>query len=155
MPFQRILVPVDGSAPSLRGLDKAAELARVLQARIFLLNVTEPQPLTVTPEALAYSPQLIDELHQAGRDILADAAVRVQALGVDCERSQCDALGPGVPAAIVAEAARVNADLIVMGTHGRSGLRRALLGSAAESIVREATIPVMLVHAPEAAAKTV
>jgi nucleotide-binding universal stress UspA family protein len=51
----------------------------------------------------------------------------------------------------VAEAVRVNADLIVVGTHGRSGLRRALLGSDAEALVRETTLPVMLVHAAEAA----
>jgi nucleotide-binding universal stress UspA family protein len=59
-----------------------------------------------------------------------------------------------VPAAIVAEAARVNADLIVVGTHGRTGLRRALLGSDAEEIVRETTVPVMLVHAAGAAGRS-
>ena len=151
MPFQRILVPVDGSATALVGLDKAAELARALNARLFLLHVTEPSPLTITPDAVAYSPQVVDDLHEAGRDILSEAAARVKALGVDCESAQSDAIGPGVPAAIVAEAVRVNADLIVVGTHGRTGLRRALLGSDAEAIVRETTLPVMLVHAAEAA----
>jgi nucleotide-binding universal stress UspA family protein len=151
MPFQRILVPVDGSATSLVGLTKAAELARVLGARIFLLHVTEPSPLTVAPDVVAYSPQVVDDLHEAGRDILSEAAARVKALGVDCECTQADAIGPGVPAAVVAEAGRVNADLIVVGTHGRTGLRRALLGSDAEAIVRETTLPVMLVHAADAA----
>jgi len=151
MPFQRILVPVDGSAPSLIGLTKAAELARALGARIFLLHVTESSPLTVAPDVVAYSPQVVDDLHEAGRDILSEAAGRVKALGVDCESMQSDAIGPGVPAAIVAEAARVNADLIVVGTHGRTGLRRALLGSDAEEIMRETTLPVMLVHAADAA----
>jgi len=151
MPFQRILVPVDGSAPSLIGLAKAAELAHALGARIFLLHVTEPNPLTVAPDVVAYSPAVVDDLHEAGRDILSEAAARVKAFGVDCESSQSDAIGPGVPAAVVAEARRVNADLIVVGTHGRTGLRRALLGSDAEAIVRETTVPVMLVHAAEAA----
>jgi len=151
MAFQRILVPLDGSATSLAGLDKAAELARALGARLFLLHVTEPNPLTVTPEAVAYSPQVLDDLHEAGRDILAEAAARLKALGIDCESRQSDAIGPGVPAAIVAEAGRLNADLVVVGTHGRTGLRRALLGSDAEEIVRETRIPVLLVHAADAA----
>src|SRR6478752_237313 len=97
MAFQRILVPLDGSATSLAGLDKAAELARALGARLFLLHVTEPNPLTVAPDAVAYSPQVVEELHEAGRDILSEAAARVTALGVDCESAQTDAIGPGVP----------------------------------------------------------
>jgi len=88
MPFQRILVPVDGSATALVGLDKAAELARALDARLFLLHVTEPSPLTITPDAVAYSPQVVEDLHEAGRDILSEAAARVKALGVDCESAQ-------------------------------------------------------------------
>jgi nucleotide-binding universal stress UspA family protein len=152
MPFQRILVPVDGSGPSKQGLAKATELARALGARVFLLHVAEPVPLAITPEAAAYSPQLVDDIHSAGADILAAAAAQAKAAGVDCETFQVDALGPGVPAGILGEAARVHADLIVMGTHGRSGLRRALLGSSAESLVRESTVPVLLVRASDTAA---
>ena len=154
MPFHRILVPVDGSATALQGLDKAVELARALSARLFLLHVSETAPITVAADGVVFSPQLVDDLHNAGRDILAEAAARVKAQGVDCETSQSDAMGPGVPAAIVAEANRVNADLIVIGTHGRTGLRRALLGSAAETIERETTIPVLLVHSVPPAAAT-
>ncbi len=147
MPFQRILVPIDGSAPSLRGLEHAIELARLLHARLFLLHVLEPSPMPVMPEAIAYTPELVDDLQRAGADVLARAAERVTAAGATCETRLVDATGPGVPAAIVAESARIQADLIVLGTHGRSGLRRMLLGSAAETVVREGTAPVLLVRA--------
>jgi nucleotide-binding universal stress UspA family protein len=149
MAYQRILVPVDGSAASQRGLDEALRLAQALGARITIVHVVENAPVLASPDMAGYVPQVIDDLRMAGQKIADDARARAEAAGVAAEVVIVDPTGRTVYEAIVEQSRRLGADIIALGTHGRRGLSRALMGSDAEGVVRAATVPVMLVRAPE------
>jgi nucleotide-binding universal stress UspA family protein len=147
--YQNILVPVDGSAPSARGLDEAVKLARSLQARIRLFHVVN-ELLVVSPEfsGTAFT-QVIDLLRSAGQQILKEAEAAVRQAGIPVDSGLTEAMGGQAGNYVVQEANNWPADLIVCGTHGRRGLRRVLMGSDAEYIVRHSPVPVLLVRTDE------
>ena len=146
-PFQRILVPVDGSAPSRAGLEQAVTLARSNRARLRLLHVVDASAVLRGPEPAISVGDLFDMLAEDGRKVLASAADFARKRGVKAD-TVLDELHIGrVAARIVSEAAKWKANAIVMGTHGRRGLGRLVMGSDAESVVREAAVPVLLVKA--------
>jgi nucleotide-binding universal stress UspA family protein len=149
MAYQRILVPIDGSAASERGLDEALRLAQALGARVTILHVLEDPPVLASPDMAAYVPQAIDDLRAAGQQIANAAKARADTAGIVCDAVLADATGKPVYEVIVDQARGLRADLIVLGTHGRRGLARVLMGSDAEGVVRETTVPVMLVRGPE------
>jgi nucleotide-binding universal stress UspA family protein len=149
MPFQHIYVPVDGSATSTRGLKAAIELAKALGARLSIMHVVESTPLMATAEGAAYLPQLIDDLRKAGVEITSAAKARADKAGVPCEAEVVEQAGGPIYETIVRDAKRRKADVIVLGTHGRRGVARLLMGSDAAGVVREATVPVMLVRGGE------
>ena len=138
--FRRLLVPVDGSAPSRSALDLAISLATALGASIALCHVRD----VVAPPADAAGfamEQLAEEADAAGEAILAAAKQHVEAANLTV-----DAMMPTGPVAdaIVGAAARCNADAIVMATHGRTGVSRALFGSRTDEVLRAAKIPVII-----------
>lgn len=144
--IQSILVPTDHSPEGRSALTVARELARDLGARLVLLHVT--LPVETTPGVPPYPVNLREEL-----EILD--TLRWQVEGKDLKSRVETVLRRGDIAAEVLGAAREAAvDLIVMGTHGRTGLRRLLMGSVAEEVVRSAECPVLVVreavHAPQA-----
>ena len=149
--YTRILVPVDGSPTSALGLDQAIGLAADEHARLRLLNVIDEGILL--PAVYAYpsgdTGDVIDSLRISGKKALTAAAARAAKRGVDTESAQLESHLHPASDAILAEARNWRADLIVMGTHGRRGLNRLILGSDAERVVREAPVPVLLVRAPE------
>jgi nucleotide-binding universal stress UspA family protein len=138
---QRILVPMDGSKMAERALRVAARLARTEQAELLLLHVIGDFPtLRELVSALA-----IDEL-QAQRCAEAEAMLERAAARVDHVGSVVvRAATTNVAECIVREARLARCGLIVMGTHGRSGLSRLLLGSTAEAVARSSKVPVLLV----------
>ena len=146
MTYRRLLVPLDDSPTSQRGLAEAIALARDLKSTLVLLHVIELVPMM--PEvATAEAWEAIREgLKSAGQRVLAAAAEEVRAAGIGCE-TVLDDIDPNRPAdVIVREAGSRRCDLIVMGTHGRRGLGRALLGSDAEFVLRQSPVPVLLVR---------
>jgi nucleotide-binding universal stress UspA family protein len=148
--YRRILVPVDGSAASRRGLDEALRIAGAYGGTVCLLHVLDFAPFMAGMADGAAWQALRDGLEQEGRALLEQAHERARAAGVDAETRLED--GPGrVCDAVVAHAAAHHCDLIVMGTHGRRGWRHAMLGSDAERTVRESPVPVLLVRAGEEA----
>jgi nucleotide-binding universal stress UspA family protein len=148
--YQRILVPVDGSPTSLQGLDEAIQLARLTGGAIRLLYVVdELMFVTSIQEYSAYSADLARLLKDAGADILRTSAERATAAGATVDTLLVDSVSGRVADVIVEQAAAWNADLIVLGTHGRRGLRRVALGSDAEQVVRVAPVPVLLVRGRE------
>lgn len=149
MAYQNVFVPVDGSTTANRGLKEAIELAKAVGGRLTVLHVVENAPLITAPEAATYLPQLVDDLRDAGAKVASAARARAEKAGVQCEAYVVEAEGRPIYEAIVSDARRRKANVIVLGTHGRRGLARMLMGSDAEGVVREATIPVMLVRAPE------
>jgi nucleotide-binding universal stress UspA family protein len=150
--FKHILVPVDGSETSAAGLDKAIELALDQKATLHLLHVVDETVLTQSVIAGGYmSQEVLESFIAGGRSILDAAAARVRLRGVAVDPILVEDIAETVADVIVSQARKVSADLIVIGTHGRRGVRRLVLGSDAEGVVRLADAPVMLVRQPEAA----
>ena len=146
---KRILVPVDGSATSRRGLREAVRLAKAQRAKLFILNVVDVAPLFVAAEAAAmFDSGVLETLRAGGRKVLARAAVEANKSAVAAKTVLADNLAGRVADVIVRQARKLRADLIVIGTHGRRGLSRMVMGSDAELVVRYSTVPVLLVRGP-------
>ena len=149
MSYKRILVPIDGSATSAAGLKEAVKLARLPGARLRLLHVVDESPILNMPEAGYTIDTVIEDLKLNGKAVLAKAAKAAAAQGAKCESAMIESMGMRVADQITRDAKRWRADLIVIGTHGRSGVQRLLMGSDAELVVRNTTVPVLLVHGPK------
>jgi nucleotide-binding universal stress UspA family protein len=151
--FKCILVALDGSAASNAGLKAAIELASDQHAALVGLHVVDDGAITVNFEGGYVPPVYVDKLYESlrenGRKLLAKAETAAKAAGVAMTPVLADARGRTIAAAILAQVRKAKADLVVIGTHGRRGLSRMLMGSDAEAVVREAKVPVLLVRAPE------
>ena len=144
--FKTILVPVDGSEPSEKALTFALDLAASQKADVRFCHVPVRSKAHELGGRIPFSRELAgaqwDDMQQAGRAILDAARYRAQELGLSAET----ALRSGSPAdAIVELADRDGADLIVMGSHGYEGPIRAVLSSTAETVIRRAPVPVIVV----------
>lgn len=149
--FERILVPVDGSATARKGLMEAIAVAKFTGARIKLLHVWEPPFLAIGSEAaLMRGEDIYNVSRDAGQRVLSDAAASVTAAGVAVDEQLQEHDGGRLCEQVAATAAQWRASLIVLGSHGRRGLGRMLLGSDAEQILRTASVPVLLVRADDA-----
>lgn len=146
--YRRILVPVDGSTTSRLGLRHALGLAKDQGARVRVLNVVDDAAMVPMMDGYpgADIATLIDSLKAAGRIALKEAATAAARSSTAAETVMAEAHFRPVSDAILEHAKKWRADLIVMGTHGRRGLNRLLLGSDAERVLREATVPVLLVR---------
>jgi universal stress protein A len=145
MSFSRILVPVDFSETSLHALRLAAKMARTQHATLVLLHVgavvwAGAPGLDIggpTPILAQWNDEIAREHESALRRVAREEVP--SDVQVDC------LVRDGVPAAAVLDACKeTNADLIVIGTHGRRGLDRIFLGSVAESVIRESPVPVLV-----------
>ena len=140
--FKHVLVPTDFGPPSARALEFGIEMARRFGAKLTLLHTYEIPAFAYA--GMEYAPgDLSRMVANAARDELDAtlAAVKKQVPDAD------SVLHQGVPwQQILSTVDEIHADLVVMGTHGRTGLRHALLGSVAEKVVRLAHVPVMTVH---------
>ena len=141
--LKRILVPIDFSETSKAALRYGVELARALGSQLYLLNV--PSQKSEAAEA-EFSIGPFESMRNAAHDRLGPllSEREMRELRPECAMRLCT---PSEE--IVQHAAEHEIDLIVMGTHGRDGIARAMLGSVAETVVRRATCPVLTVHHPE------
>ena len=144
--YKRILVPIDGNDTAARGLAEAITLARDLKATLRLLNLTSDFVLMVEMSNVIDYEKFREGLNQVGRRLLTQASEQAKAQGVTAETSLHDLRGGRVADAIVEEARQSRCDLIVIGTHGRRGVDRMMLGSDAEQVARMAPVPVLLVR---------
>ncbi len=150
--YQRILVPVDGSPTSDAGLDQAIMLSKAGSARILLMHVVDEMPFIMSAEGYgAMSGDVLDLLTDAGEKVLAEAKSKVEKSGLAVETRLLDSFGGRLFEQVGKQVKDWGADLIVLGTHGRRGAKRMLLGSDAEQVLRTATVPVLLVRSVEAA----
>lgn len=145
--IERILVPIDFSPPSLRALDEAVEFGRPYEAEIIVLCVLERDyhtPITLVPNPRAFLQEQTSEVEAR----LAQIATR---LGQENVKYRT-VIEFGVPYQVIVESAKhLKVDLIVMSTHGRTGLAHVLLGSVAERVVQHAACPILLLRRmPEA-----
>jgi len=151
--FRRILVPIDGSPTSNRGLEEAIGLASDQKAKICLLHVIDELVVTGGADAMMYvPPSYIDEfiraLRAGGKKLLARAEAKVRKHGIEVEPVLLETVGRRVADLIIKQAKKWRADVIVLGTHGRRGLSRVVMGSDAEMVLRETPVPVLLVRSP-------
>jgi nucleotide-binding universal stress UspA family protein len=144
--FKKILVPIDGSGPSQAGLERAIALAKNQNARLRLLHIVDENGVVQGLEPALNVGELLDSLVKAGRKVLAAAAARAKKHGVKTEAVLHEVILGRVADRIVQEANRWRADVIVMGTHGRRGIGRLVLGSDAENVLRQSRVPVLLVR---------
>ena len=144
--FDRILIPLDGSALAEHALEPAFRIARVFGSEVVLLRVAVAEEVSLAATAAPYPfadlgrPPLQFELQAAETYLDRIAGARAgQAAAINAQVVR------GTPAQAIVEAARqAKADLIVMSTHGRSGIGRLIYGSIAEAVLRGAQIPVMV-----------
>jgi nucleotide-binding universal stress UspA family protein len=143
--FKRILVPLDGSAPSRAGLEQALALAKSESGRVRLMHVVDENVLMQGMEPAFNVGELLDALAEEGRKLLAEATAIARRRGVKAEAVLYEQRLGRVADRVIREAKNWRADLIVMGTHGRRGIGRLVMGSDAESVLRESPVPLLLV----------
>ena len=143
--YKRILVPYDGSPPSIRALEEAVSLALDQKALLGLVHIADEALLTFDTSGTLCWEDFLPLLLKGGESLLTDASARARARGAEVETFLLQSGAERVAQAIVEQSCAWGADLIVMGTHGRRGLRRVVMGSDAEEVVRSATVPVLLV----------
>lgn len=148
--YQRILVPVDGSPTSDKAMAAAIQMAQTFKARLRLIHVVEETAYLSGYDPFGgYAGDLIRIMRESGEKILQQGMTAVQGAGVAVDTVLLDKLGQRLGEAVANSAKLWNADLIVVGTHGRRGLGRLLMGSGAEQIIRQAPAPVLVVRAAD------
>ena len=142
--YERILVPVDAS-PRIGGfVDTAIELARTHDAAILVLHVIQREPIVGMPMEPAW-PGLADVVRADGDAAVDAVASRAEAAGIPVET---EVVAGNPSQKIVRTAEERDCDVIVMGTHGRAGINRLLLGSVSEAVVRRSNVPVLTIRDP-------
>lgn len=147
--YRRLLVAVDESETSAYALQHALTLAQSLKAEVMLVHVVEEVVLSVGEEIV--DPRLLwDAMTHGGQALLDRYAQQAQALGIPISTRlhQLRALNQTLAESIIQIAQDWQADLLVLGTHGRRGWRRLMLGSTAEEVIRRAMTPVLLIRHP-------
>jgi nucleotide-binding universal stress UspA family protein len=138
---QQILVPTDFSEYAEQALAYAIELAQAFQARLTLLHIIDTASWGIAQAEAMLPPSYWQELETGIAESMAEPLARVHAAGLEGEA----AIARGIPFQTIIDTAREKrVDLIVMGTHGRTGLIHALMGSVAEKVVRLAPCPVLV-----------
>lgn len=141
--YQRILMPIDGSPCSFQAVKHGLGLAKTLGAKVHFLYVLEnlAQAIWIAPESVPYGLELLEDLKRAGEEALKKAQALAAERGVEATAE----LKEGVPIPTIVEAAQ-GFDLLVMGTHGRTGLDKLLLGSVTEGVLHRVSVPVLVVR---------
>jgi nucleotide-binding universal stress UspA family protein len=150
--YKRILVAVDGSNTSRRAFEAALNLASSEGAELQPFYVVDNTPMYF--EAPGYDPSILrNRLIDQGKELGTELTEAMRAKGVagDVAIGEASSLDD-ISTVVLKAAAAFNADLLVMGTHGRRGVQRLFLGSVAERCVRQAALPVLLI--PSAAGHT-
>ena len=141
--YDRILVPIDGGEQAAAALEHALELATVHGATVHTLYVID----TTTSLLTVSKDEVRGALREVGEDAAAEAFTEAEAIADGYDVAFETALREGKPDDVILDEIEANEpDVVVMGTHGREGVSRRLLGSVAERIVRESPVPVLTVR---------
>lgn len=150
--YRRILVAVDGSAASNKALTAALEMASYSGGRsvIKLIHVLDEMAYFAGLDPYAgQSNSVISVMRDAGTKILTDGLAICQSAGVQADTVLVDRLGARLAETVAEQAKQWPASLVVVGTHGRKGIGRVLMGSGAEHIIRLSTCPVLVIRSDE------
>ncbi|NTU68996.1 MAG: universal stress protein [Chlorobiaceae bacterium] len=142
--IKSILCPIDFSDASKNAFRYACEFAKAMGSKICLLNVVEPRPMAADM-TLTYIP-VEEDLEKAAMEDLQPLVAEAKSKGIDV---QADVM-IGIPVEVILEQlAGLDVSMLIMGSHGKTGLSRLLMGSVAEGVVRKANVPVLIVKAGE------
>lgn len=143
--YKKIVVPIDGSGWSERAIPHAVDIARISNGEIILLHVLKP-PLHEYADSLALSgnDEQINHIRESIKQKLLALRSQLRSEGVNCRVQVIEAVG--VAAQIEDYVKDEKADLVVMSTHGRSGLGRFVFGSVAHKVMHSVDIPVLLIR---------
>ena len=147
--YKRILVAIDNSTTAQKALDEAITLASALGANLCIANAADEGPLTQHGMGLGSYidvDKVKQEMRNNGNDLLAQALAKASAAGCQAEVLLIESTQRRLGDMIIGAATQWGADLIVMGTHGRRGFERFLVGSVAEHMVRTSTTSLLLVR---------
>jgi nucleotide-binding universal stress UspA family protein len=144
--YKRILVPVDGSETSTRAVVAALQMARENGGRVRLLHALDELAYLSGYE---YSADLLKAARDQGSRVLEDAQAMAKSAAVPADGKLVETAGRRLGELVAQEAREWEADLVVVGTHGRRGMSRILLGSGAEQVLRLAPVPVLAVRTPQ------
>jgi len=143
--YQRILVPIDGSATSTHAASEAAKLAKLCGAQLRLLHVIDMGEYIYGYETPAAYSRIHPCVVSAAKQLLSETRSRLGESGIAVDVELLESCGAQVSAMIVAQAVRWGANLIMLGTHGRRGIQHVLMGSDAERVARTSPVPILLV----------
>lgn len=146
--YKKILVPIDGSPTSRLGLGEAIKLAKDQGAKLRLFHLVDEYIAVSGPEGMAFTntDDLLECLRQNGRRIIENAEALARRGGIKAESVMLESFGGRAADFIIEQANKWKADLIVLGTHGRRGVKRLVMGSDAEQVIRMTRVPVLLVR---------
>jgi nucleotide-binding universal stress UspA family protein len=144
--YKKILVPIDGSSKAKRGLAEAIRLAKHHKAKVRLIHVVDVFIVTPTLESGRYVEDIQKSFREDGRRLLKNAEALVRKHGIAVDSVMFEIVGSQAAEIIVEQARKWRADIIVIGTHGRRGVLRLVMGSDAEEVVRTSPVPVLLVR---------
>jgi nucleotide-binding universal stress UspA family protein len=144
--YKNILIAVDGSTASQRGLTEGLRLAKAIGGRVMLVHVVNALILESEIASTAYYQALAEAFRKEGLEILEAAATVARESGVPFEQKMIEKIGAQASDEIIEAASDGRADLIVLGTHGRRGLKRLVMGSDAELVLRRSPVPVLMVR---------
>jgi len=141
--YKTILMPTDGSVCSQKAITEGLEVAKNMDAGVTFLYVVEnmSSAMWISPESVPYGVELMEDLKKVGREALEKASQMAKAVGVNAQTK----LAEGRPIDTILQEAK-NYDLVVMGTHGRSGLDRWMLGSVTDAVLHRAGKPILVVR---------
>lgn len=141
--YKTILMPTDGSECSQKAIQQGLEVAKSMGSAVHFVYALEnpTSAMWISPESLPYGMELLEDLKKVGQHAVDQALQMAAEAGVSAEAK----LVEGRPVEVILEAAKT-ADLIVMGTHGRSGLDRFMLGSVTESVLHKSSKPVLVMR---------
>lgn len=147
--YKHILIPIDGSACSEQAAVQGLTLAKIFGAKITFLYVLEnPVLVYATPDIVPYyARELLDDLRKHAEEVLLAAQAPAKEAGLEADTSLLEFMRP---ADGIIQAAQ-DCDLVVMGSHGRSGIRRLLLGSVTEAVMRLSSKPLLVMRCLERA----
>ena len=145
--YKRILVAVDGSGTSDLAMEEAIKIARGSQGKLRIVHVVNVVLFNVEEEYFSL-PEWLDAIRREAETMVNKAVAYAKQAGVDAEGKlvEIEITGYRIAEMIAEEAKTWPADIIVIGTHGRQGVHRLLMGSVAEGVVRVATVPVLLIR---------
>ena len=143
--FQRILIPTDGSEITLKAVDTAIKMAKLHGAKLYAISVKEPFPYSAVSEMQPTPPQeFFDAQERIAQSRLTQVLDAAKAADVPIEAHSIEALHAWE--AIIEHAQRVEADLLVMASHGRRGFQALLLGSETQKVLTHCAVPVLVVR---------